>query len=547
MMNKILESIKNQPITVSQWVVGFVGILSVRFILEAFSSPTTSGIIPSDPFTLVHYLLFFLSVILGIACIVGFFTKKYAETVKLLLFALPITWIAPILDIIISSGTGYRMSYVFNSHKELLLDFFRFFSPQIMQWATYGMRVEILIILCGIGWYVWTQRKKILPVVLSVIATYFLIFLIGSTPGILYTVTNPNAEVTETSYGTFYYVAELVTESNIFHNTLHETAFSVPPIRFFELGFNKLMSQILFVLSILFSAILFWNIDKQKFKAVLKNSRGERILFYLTLLVLGMCGAYLLGNKLGSWVDILSIVCLMFAWIGIWLYAVQVNDIEDIDIDKISNQERPLVQHTITASEAKEIGYIWLIVALAGSWSVGFYPFYMCLVAIIISYVYSVPPLRLKRVTALSTFLISIACLVTILAGFFFVSINKVVATFPVLFVIKILIIFTLGVSIKDMKDVEGDGVNGIKTVPVIFGKNGPWVVGVFFGLSVLLVPIFISFYLLYIIAIPTAIIGYKLVTKTPYKEKSVFILYFSYLILSVILFAITPWVVSLF
>jgi len=158
-----------------------------------------------------------------------------------------------------------------------------------------------------------------------------------------------------------------------------------------------------------------------------------------------------------------------------------------------------------------------------------------------------VPPLRLKRVTALSTFLISIACLVTILAGFFFVSINKVVATFPVLFVIKILIIFTLGVSIKDMKDVEGDGVNGIKTVPVIFGKNGPWVVGVFFGLSVLLVPIFISFYLLYIIAIPTAIIGYKLVTKTPYKEKSVFILYFSYLILSVILFAITPWVVSLF
>ena len=547
MMNKILESIKNQPITVSQWVVGFVGILSVRFILEAFSSPTTSGIIPSDPFTLVHYLLFFLSVILGIACIVGFFTKKYAETVKLLLFALPITWIAPILDIIISSGTGYRMSYVFNSHKELLLDFFRFFSPQIMQWATYGMRVEILIILCGIGWYVWTQRKKILPVVLSVIATYFLIFLIGSTPGILYTVTNPNAEVTETSYGTFYYVAELVTESNIFHNTLHETAFSVPPIRFFELGFNKLMSQILFVLSILFSAILFWNIDKQKFKAVLKNSRGERILFYLTLLVLGMCGAYLLGNKLGSWVDILSIVCLMFAWIGIWLYAVQVNDIEDIDIDKISNQERPLVQHTITASEAKEIGYIWLIVALAGSWSVGFYPFYMCLVAIIISYVYSVSPLRLKRVTALSTFLISIACLVTILAGFFFVSINKVVATFPVLFVIKILIIFTLGVSIKDMKDVEGDGVNGIKTVPVIFGKNGPWVVGVFFGLSVLLVPIFISFYLLYIIAIPTAIIGYKLVTKTPYKEKSVFILYFSYLILSVILFAITPWVVSLF
>ena len=528
-----------------QWLLGFAGIMFIRFFLEALSNPTTSGVIASDPYTLVHYLLFFITVMMGTACIVGFFSKDFLSAGKLILFALPLSWLAPILDIVISLGKGYRMSYVFDSHQTLLVDFFKFFSFQPMQWATYGMRVEIIIILLGIGWYVWLKRKTVLPIILAVFSTYFLIFLIGSVPGLLYTFTHINNGVDSNSLSVFGYINNLLIDSNILHNTLHETTFSVTPLRFFELGFNKLMSQILFILSFVFVSILFWKIETKKFKAVVKNARLGRIFFYLSLLFLGMGGAYTLGFKLTSWVDILGVVCLVISWVGLWLYAVQINDIADIDIDKISNKERPLVQGVMTTSDMKEVGLIWLVIALSGSWSAGFYPFYMCIVGLFVSHIYSAEPFCLKRIPVLSTFLISIASLVTILAGFFFVSWDKTFQTFPLLLALGTLVVFTLEINIKDMKDIEGDKANGIKTLPVIFGKNGPRVVGLCFALSILSVPLFLSFYILYIISIPVAIISYRLITRTPYREKPIFILHFIYLLLIVLLFMVSPWLVN--
>jgi 4-hydroxybenzoate polyprenyltransferase len=407
------------------------------------------------------------------------------------------------------------------------------------------MRIEIIIFLGGIGFYVWLKRKSIWPSILAIFSSYLLIFLVGSIPGLLYTLTHIS-NINSTNIDVFSYINNLIIHSNIFHNTLHETAFSVTPIRFFELGFNKLVSQILFIMSIAFVSILFYKTDYEKFKIIIKNSRLNRIIFYLSLLFLGMGFAYVMGYRLISWVDILSTLCLIISWINIWLYAVQINDIEDVEIDKISNKNRPLVQGTISIENMKEVGYVFLGTALLGAWSVGFYQFYMSIIGLFVSYIYSAKPLRLKRIPILSTFLISIACLITVLAGFFFVSIDKTFQTFPTLLILGILTIFTLGINIKDMKDIEGDRAGGIKTLPVIFRKRGANIVGLCFALSLLLVPIFISFYILYIISIPLAIIGYKLITKIPYRETPVFRLVFMFLILMTFLFMISPWLVNL-
>ena len=88
----------------------------------------------------------------------------------------------------------------------------------------------------------------------------------------------------------------------------------------------------------------------------------------------------------------------------------------------------------------------------------------------------------------------------------------------------------TLAINVKDMKDVEGDKADGILTLPTLFGEMGAKIVGLCFALSFLLVPIFLSFYILYIVALPSAIVGYKLVTKKPYKENPIFILRFVFL-----------------
>src|SRR3989344_8903106 len=115
MIRKILDDIENQKMTIREWLLGFLGILFVRFLFESLSSPTSSGIIPSDPYTLIHYGLFFLSIILVTACIIGFITKNYEAGGKGNLFGLPVIWLAPIIDILLSSGLGYKMTYIFDT------------------------------------------------------------------------------------------------------------------------------------------------------------------------------------------------------------------------------------------------------------------------------------------------------------------------------------------------------------------------------------------------------------------------------------------------
>ncbi len=212
------------------------------------------------------------------------------------------------------------------------------------------------------------------------------------------------------------------------------------------------------------------------------------------------------------------------------MHAVHINDIVDVDIDKISNPNRPLIKKELSEKDMRETGHVWLLVALLGSWCAGFYPFFMSLIYIAAYYIYSAPPLRLRRFPGVSSFLIGIAGLATILSGFFFISANKQLQTFPMLLAAGIIVMITLAINVKDMKDIAGDKANGIITLPILFGKNGPQVVGLCFALSFLLLPIFLSFYSLYIIAVPIAIAGYRLVMRNPYHEEPIFVLRFLFL-----------------
>jgi len=291
------------------------------------------------------------------------------------------------------------------------------------------------------------------------------------------------------------------------------------------------MSQILFIISIFIGLLLLWKINKEKFISVLKNSRPERINFYTASLFCGIVFAYI--NRLGNAIvpmDIFGVVCLFVSWTALWMHAVHLNDIYDIEIDKISNTDRPLVKNSLTVSEMRDISKLWLGVALLGSWCAGFYPFFMALVYIGCSYIYSVPPLRLRRLPLVPSFLIGVACLATVLSGYFFISTIKEIQAFPIFLSVGIVIMVTLAINFKDIKDIEGDRLSGIMTIPNLFPRYGIKIVAILFSTSILLVPIFLKFYLLYIISIPTALIGYRILVKKPYIEKNIFFLRFFFL-----------------
>jgi homogentisate phytyltransferase/homogentisate geranylgeranyltransferase len=298
------------------------------------------------------------------------------------------------------------------------------------------------------------------------------------------------------------------------------------------------MSQFFFLLSVSLLAFWFYKTQKEKFLAVLKNSRPERVLFYIVFISFGVLAAFVEGlGSFKSWVDIMSFVILFVSWYGGWMFAVHTNDIADVSIDAVSNSERPITAGKLSSEEMKQTAVIWLLVSMVGSYIVGYYPFFMNLVFLAVYYIYSMPPLRFKRVPFFSSFLISIAVLSSLLCGFFFLSTNKNFDIFPMMTAIGIMLIFTLGVNVRDMKDIKGDRTEGMMTLPVIFKENGAKVVGALLAASFLLVPIVFSFFTLYVFAIPAAVVGYKVVVRKPYKEKYIWIVYFSFLLVAGLFF----------
>ncbi len=213
------------------------------------------------------------------------------------------------------------------------------------------------------------------------------------------------------------------------------------------------------------------------------------------------------------------------------MYAMGVNDIADIDIDKISNSGRPLVRGELSVDDVKNANLIFLIWALVGGFLAGYYAMFMVVVALALSHIYSAPPLRIRRFPLLSTFLMSLAFLAVVLAGFYTLSGDKSIGAFPVRYLILIVVGTTLGNNVKDMKDIEGDRAAGIKTIPVLFGeKNGKRVIGTLLALAFLLVPLILGLSGLVVPSFIAALLAYCFVNRKNYREWPVFVLYFLYI-----------------
>ncbi len=538
MLNKIISTIEKAHTSVLGWMAGFTGVVFIRFFLEFMSSPSNSGYMTVDGGTLVHYGLFYLAAALGLFLVVKFFAGGSGSVMNILFFGLPIIWLPPLVDLLTSGAAGARMMYIFKVPKELLYSFLSFFG--FAKGVTLGMKVEIFLILVFIGYYVWTKRKKISATIGSVLFSYILIFILGSFPSIVYLVASPAGYVEAGGSGVSVYIEKIIDASLIPENALGGSLSTKTYTGAYELGFNKFSSQILFLISLIFFLIIFWKEQKSKFLAVFKNSRPERLAFYISLLGVGVLVAGAQATiKNFSWVDVLGVLCLVTSWILACFFAIHVNDKEDISIDAISNPSRPLISGEMSKEEMKELGYIWFVASLLGAYSVGYYPFFMILVFTSAYYVYSANPYRLKRIPILSSFLISIACLSTILSGFFWISGDKKFSAFPAILIYGVIVMMTLASNMRDIKDVDGDRAGGIMTLPVILGARGVEITGALLGLSFLLVPIFFSNYYLYFLGLPSGFLAYRFATRRPYQENYIFLLFFVFLVLSALLVSI--------
>ena len=187
------------------------------------------------------------------------------------------------------------------------------------------------------------------------------------------------------------------------------------------------------------------------------------------------------------------------------------NQIYDLEIDRINKPARPLPAGALTISQAWTFTWIMYALGLIPTWLVVVYPFttwgekffaplsrhecfFIYLAAFVSTFVYSVPAFgrtKAHPIGANLTIAIPRGCLLKV-AGWTMVA----RATFAEpWFIGAIFMFFLLGAaSTKDFSDIEGDRAGGCRTLPIAFGvRRAAWMISPFFVLPWLLIPIGVS------------------------------------------------------
>jgi 4-hydroxybenzoate polyprenyltransferase len=160
--------------------------------------------------------------------------------------------------------------------------------------------------------------------------------------------------------------------------------------------------------------------------------------------------------------------CVVFL---IWQISVIVNDIYDINIDRLHNCQRPLVQGQVTRDEYKLLASVLSFTALSMGLVISGKVLTITLFFLGMALAYSLPPLRMRQnlsghvLIGLSMFA---AYLMGIYSSAYSYRFGSRALTLGVL-----ISLFTMGLTLaKDIKDIEGDQKEGVRNLFTLLGKE---------------------------------------------------------------------------
>ena len=168
------------------------------------------------------------------------------------------------------------------------------------------------------------------------------------------------------------------------------------------------------------------------------------------------------------------------------------NQIYDLDIDRVNKPKRPLPSGRLTVPQVWWFTNITYAIALLLAWLVA--PagrhecFWLVLVAVVCTYIYSVPPMRTKRLGIWANVTIAIPRGVLLkVAGWS--SVKTIVGVEP-WYIGAIFGLFLLGATTtKDFADMEGDRRGGCRTLPIQYGvRRAAWMISLSFVVPFLMI-----------------------------------------------------------
>jgi len=471
-MKKILEKAQNllqkfleKEIGILDIFFGFAGMIVFRSFLEqVFVGKTLS-----NEEGIVEYLsnfFFFALTIAMVWLILSFFLHLKPQKLKNLVFwGLWMVILPSIIDMVKTGGSVYWSFYILGDIKALWGYFYTIFGNLPSGIVYFGTKITFILGVSASFLVVYLLSKSLFKAFFSAFFVYLAIFLMGSFPSWF-------------TYG--YYLIEkskkLSTLQDFDAIQLIGTPGNLFGVVFSDLKYalSYHLNLVYYPLLLLIFLVLFFLGSREKILAMAKNARIPQLGYHAGLLIVGLgMGFWYYPESLR--LNVFSFFALLDLIVAVWLAwltSVVVNDIYDFKIDQISNNGRPLQKGIFSEREYLNMGIIFFALSLLGGLVVGVKFMAMIFIYQFIAWTYLAAPYRLKKFPVVATFFSAVASVIVMIIGFCLASGDANLALLPMRIPILFLVVLTFSLPIKDLKDIEGDRMDGIYTIPVIFGEE---------------------------------------------------------------------------
>lgn len=443
-----IDHIEKKELTFSSFFFTFFAIVIVRTILE-FSLEGKHFIIHNESFyhnvvDFIHIFFSWFSLYLIISYIIFIFSnKKFIDVIKFTLITFSVILIVPLLDYFIFGSGKILYNYDFSN---FIYSYFNLFNPfASIDFVTTGVRYEVFLVLSGSFLYIYYfSRAKFL----SVVATFLIyntIFIYGYLPA--------------------FYVWSL------------DTSFEGIVERGLTLNKSVIILNLYIYIPILFGIIFkaLENFDRERRAIVYDFIRIERLSIYLALFLFGFfisVKSTYIEYAIFNLFDIFKVVTAILAISFTFFYSVILNNIVDLNIDKITNRTRPLVVQSISLNEYRDLKNIFLFVGLILSVTVNETFFFLMIFIAVLSYLYSSSFFRLKRYLMINNLTLALIALSVFLAGLSLIEGNSAFIVADKVLLTLIFLFFFIGANLKDIKDERGDRLDNITTLVTLYGQE---------------------------------------------------------------------------
>lgn len=462
MLWNFFKRIETDKTPLAYWLASFFAIILLRNLLEGVLGGNHEVIKASSFF--ISLVLPYIFLFLALVIILRFITREKASSImKVLVVLFALLLVVPIIDFFAYGGRGAQIIYLSGDASQMAGNFLTYYSTG----ATVGQRVEGLAFGLLLLLYLFTKTKSAPKVLAGLFLAYCMLFVF--------------AALSPIALGL----------SNLLFGSPAQVGVSLQSVGYEKGLYVSYISGLLTVLlsSLLIAleaAILLAICSQQKFLLLLRAIRLVRSAHYMLLAIFGV----LLGvSATQSWrfgfYNFFSfgyVVAVFFAH----QFACLINDFFDRDLHvRVKSKQSEGDWHTI-----KLVSLAYLILALATAYPSGYESTVFLICTAVLAFLYSAPPVRLKRFPIVASATLALLALLVVLGGFAVFAKDRVVELFPQQIAVAILLVYTLGTNYKDLKGIELDKKDKVYTIPVLLGeKKGKIIVGVMTVLSFLLVP----------------------------------------------------------